>query len=33
MRMDPTIPFACADYVKVHLMIYYLQCKIGQGLD
>lgn len=23
-------PFACADYVKVHLMIYYLQCKYGK---
>ncbi|MFQ7872685.1 extracellular solute-binding protein [Enterocloster sp.] len=23
-------PFACADYVKVHLMIYYLQCKYGR---
>lgn len=23
-------PFACADYVKIHLMIYYLQCKYGK---
>ncbi len=23
-------PFACADYVKVHLMIYYLQCNMGR---
>lgn len=23
-------PLACADYVKVHLMIYYLQCKYGK---
>lgn len=23
-------PFACADYTKIHLMIYYLQCQYGK---
>lgn len=23
-------PFACADYAKIHLMIYYLQCRYGK---